>query len=140
VLSLTSKAQGSSGTLATPCTVRHFEGKDLYAGAKLALEHRLYVPGWQLYKEFKGLLKRVPVDYAVLAIAFLGDLPVAVAYRRANSVQIFCRARHRRKGYGTKLIKHLSTLSPLVNPSLHEGARGSMEFWEACGMRVRYRR
>lgn len=125
---------------ATQYSVRHFEGKTLFEGARIALEHRLYVPGWQLFKEFKGLLKRVPTDYAVVAIAYLGDLPVAVAYRRGRDIQIFCRARHRRKGFGTMLVKHLNSLSPLIKPTLHEGGQGSTSFWGSLGYDVTCRR
>lgn len=87
------------------------------AMAKLAADAiaaRLYVPGWQLWRELDYIRQSEQSDNCVMsvAVAYMDDVPVGVCLsekwkNRAPTLMTFVRKKHRRLGIGTKLVRKI---------------------------------
>lgn len=112
-------------------TVKLFLGENATEGARLAKQHRLYVPNknWALYE----LLDKHPP----LALVFEDARPVAVAAWDAEEglYSAFCRKDRRRNGYGTMAVQAIkeklgiSLFSAECTRRFSRGIIGSLTFW-----------
>jgi hypothetical protein len=105
-----------------------YQSLTLKLGAQIALDHRLYIPGWQLSHTLQGL--KISQDtHNRIAIGFLDDVAVAVATLDGTTVQAFCRKAQRRNGYGGQCVRALraTKMRSVV------GIDGSDKFWEKMG-------
>lgn len=93
---------------------------------KIALDARLYVPGWQL----KGLLE----DADKCVVAFYDDIPVGSMCMQGegswpgNVAMAFVRPAYRRLGIGSGMIKHFRRYI-CKDFSVYTGIKGSIKFW-----------
>jgi len=80
----------------------HTERPNSIRAAKLGLKNRLYVSGWQLSYELRGLILRPGGKMIVLA--YKEDLPIGILFgKRSGLVMVFVRKAERRQGIGTQL-------------------------------------
>ena len=114
--------------------IKLYEGQFLRLGAKLAMEHNLFVPGWRLRLEFMRIMNGDEDPCYRIALGFIGDEAVAVVLLTSQPMA-FVKAAHRRKGYGSALIKALGKIETQYKPE--EGMIGSIKFWESNGLEVR---
>jgi len=119
--------------------VKLYEGADAVEGADIALKARLYINGWQLYKDLMYIresAKRFPNNFSV-AISFNGEIAVAVAVRRSVFLQAFCRAAERRNGHASACISKIRKHHSAMDTTLYacNGIEGSGSFWSYCLIR-----
>lgn len=75
---------------------------------KLALKHRLYVPGWSMHDYFMRYLAGSHSKISHAAMYFVDGIPVGVAFVQGNmSMQCFVRKSMRRQHIGSKLVDFL---------------------------------
>ena len=108
--------------------------------ARLALLTRLFVSGWSLSSELKGL-KMLGESYCIsgksyeIALAYIEETscPVAVLtsqeIRDYHAMQIFVKKRYRRKGIGTVLANAVINNFNYKDISYNLGIHGSTDFW-----------
>lgn len=111
---------------------------DIAKAAKLALMHRLYVPrrDYYLFEVLTNILKLSPEQRfnISLALVFKEEFPIAVAFKRNQSLMAFVKKAHRLKGYGSLAV---SAFPQDTEAFANEGLRGTSEFWKKNGIRVR---
>lgn len=105
-----------------------YQSLTLKMGAKIALDSRLYIPGWHLSQVLQ-MFKVSKNTHDRIAIGFLDDVAVSVAVLDGTTVQAFCRKALRRNGYGGRCVRALrtSTMRAVV------GVDGSDKFWQKMG-------
>ena len=131
--------------------IEHFHGSSLTEGAKIARKNRLYVPGWCMIDELRGI-ERAGEDNALLSsttisIAYVGGKPVAACmlFVECDNVTcyVFVRKRFRRQRIGTMLYKaateQYSFLFRGCGSATHEiavykGVDKSCMFWQSVGL------
>jgi len=102
---------------------------------KLALKHRLYVPGWSMHDYFTRYLKG-HVHLQRAALYYVDGIPVGAAFVQSNNaMQCFVRKNMRRQKIGSKLIEHLrNSLDGDKYDRVHAGIglkAGSGAFWRS---------
>ena len=98
--------------------------------ASLALEHRLYVPGWSL----NPILKDIANGYRgnKVYLEWRDGAPVGVAVSAFNGeTWFFVKRTYRRQGIGTKLAKKSRARKGSDN-----GSKGCVQFFESCEIAV----
>jgi hypothetical protein len=101
-----------------------YRGESISEGANLALQHRLYVPGWDLC----GSLKYAKGNKeCTIALVFKDGKPVAVSLANRWLTQAFTRKSERRNGYGSLAVKEVRKVNK--TSSHGHGKRGTNEFW-----------
>jgi len=109
--------------------VKKFKKEKVADGAKIALSHRLFVPGWHLSWELRLAIERC--DMYELAITYKDNIPIAVALIRfrksgAPSIGAFCRKKERKNGYAKLAVQ---SLKPPKKVLFGAGVIGSEKFW-----------
>lgn len=106
--------------------VKTYAGPRLGEAARLILDSKLYIPGWQLAMECRRILNfENSYGSEKIAIGFLGAEPVALVLKTFTAMA-FCRLKHRRKGYASRC---LAALDLPENIRAEEGVKGSGSFW-----------
>ena len=135
--------------------IEHFYRSSLTEGAKIARKNRLYVPGWCMIDELRGI-ERAGDDNALssstmISIAYIGGKPVAACmlFVECDNVTcyVFVRKRLRRQRIGTMLYKaateqYLFLFHGLASATqeiaVYKGVDKSDMFWQSVGLTPRY--
>lgn len=134
--------------------IEHFYRSSLIEGAKIARKNRLYIPGWCMIDELRGI-ERAGEEGAllstVISIAYVGGKPVAACllFVECDNVTcyVFVRKRLRRQHIGTMLykaaIEQYSFLfhglsSAAQDVAVYTGVDGSGKFWQSVGLTPRW--
>ena len=135
--------------------IEHFHRSSLTEGAKIARNNRLYIPGWCMIDELRGI-ERAGEDNALsssttISIAYVGGKPVAACLLFIECDDITCymfvRKRFRRQRIGTMLyksaIEQYSFLfrgcgSTTQEVAVYTGVDKSDKFWQSIGLKPRY--
>jgi hypothetical protein len=124
-------------------TIQVYRDNDVLTGANIAIMNNLFINGWGLYDALEDLFtdKINPDTWdRAIVIGSVNDIPVCVVFyiktKETNYHQImaFCVKQHRRNGYTSKCI---SLLNPPSHTDHREGIKGSLQFWERVGIKVR---
>lgn len=105
----------------------------LRPGARLCLKHKLYMRNGEMQWWYDSAVEDPHAMDAVLAIAFWDDMPVgAVMVKDGYDVNIYIKYAYRRRGIGSKLLKHIARYRALSVDKLKAGlgAKGSKSFWK----------
>ena len=94
--------------------IEHFHRSSLTEGAKIARKNRLYVPGWCMIDELRGI-ERAGEDNALsssttISIAYVGGKPVAACmlFVECDNVTCYIFVRKRlRKSLRLSTLKHI---------------------------------
>jgi hypothetical protein len=105
--------------------IRKYTGKTLAEGARIAISGRLWVPGWCLLDKLHDDA-RSPTRSGATAIAFLDDVPVAIATHDTSTMMAFCRKAVRKNGYARQCVDAIRT--PRITSE--RGGKGSEIFWD----------
>ena len=135
--------------------IEHFYRSSLTEGAKIARKNRLYVPGWCMIDELRGI-ERAGEDNALssstmISIAYVGGKPVAACLLfvecDAITCYVFVRKRLRRQRIGTMLYKaatkqYLFLFHGLASATqeiaIYTGVDKSDKFWQSVGLTPRW--
>ena len=135
--------------------IEHFHRSSLTEGAKIARKNRLYVPGWCIIDELRGI-ERAGEDNALsssvmISIAYVGGKPVATCLLFVECEDITCymfvRKRLRRQRIGTALYKAATKqyfflfhgwASVTQEIAVYTGVDKSEKFWQSVGLTPRY--
>ncbi len=132
--------------------IEHFHRNSLTEGAKIARKNRLYVPGWCIIDELRGI-ERAGEEGALssstmISIAYVGGKPVAACLLFVECDNVTCymfvRNRLRRQGIGSKLFnehwewwtRNVRTDYKYFQPTVYTGVDGSEKFWQYMGIEV----
>jgi hypothetical protein len=110
--------------------VEIFEGDTLDAGVQIALDARLYIPGWCL----RGTLLDA-IEYhgrKKLALGFLDGEAVCLVIYTGWDVMAFCRRALRGNGYASACLQKMNL--DREKCSAAEGIKGSLTFWQKQGI------
>lgn len=135
--------------------IEHFHRSSLTEGAKIARKNRLYIPGWLLIDELRGI-ERAGEDNALLSstmisIAYVGGKPVAACLLFVECDNVTCymfvRKRLRRQRIGTMLYKAATEqysflfhwwASVTQEIAVYTGVDKSEKFWQSVGLTPRW--
>ena len=135
--------------------IEHFHRSSLTEGARIARKNRLYVPGWCMIEELRGI-ERAGEDNALLSstmisIAYVGGKPVAACLLFVEcdyiTCYVFVRKRLRRQRIGTMLYKAATKqylflfhglASATQEVAVYTGVDKSDKFWQSAGLTCRY--
>ena len=135
--------------------IEHFYRSSLTEGAKIARKNRLYVPGWCIIDELRGI-ERAGDDNALLSstmisIAYVGGKPVAACllFVECNDITcyMFVRNRLRRQHIGTMLYKAATEQHSFLfhgcgaatqEVAVYTGVDKSDKFWQSVGLTPHY--
>lgn len=135
--------------------IEHFHRSSLTEGARIARKNRLYVPGWCMIDELRGI-ERAGEDNALsssttISIAYVGGKPVAACLLFVECDDITCyvfvRKRLRRQRIGTMLYKSATEqysflfrglASATQEVAVYTGVDKSYKFWQSVGLTCRY--
>ena len=135
--------------------IEHFYRSSLTEGAKIARKNRLYVPGWCMIDELRGI-ERAGEEGAlssstVISIAYVGGKPIATCLlfveRDDITCYMFVRKRLRRQRIGTMLYKaateqysslfrELASITQEI--AVYTGVDKSDKFWQSAGLTPRW--
>ena len=105
--------------------IRVYSGSTVGPAADIALKNRMYVSGWSLSGELKRIRDRFHANDCKIALAWYGDIPLAVAVINDGSVQAFCRKAFRRNGLASRCVSAVKRTSCTADL----GIVGSSAFW-----------
>lgn len=110
-----------------------FKDSTFNEGARLAIKHRLFEPGWLLLPTLQGLIKKKNHN-AKLSLVFVSTVPVSVALLCYDlcydELMCFTSKAHRRQGHGQSAVKAIYRIdSPTGIVIANEGSEGSIQFW-----------
>lgn len=112
----------------------------------LALEHRLYVPGWCLSYALRDIRQDIKKNqlptYVRAAVIMKNSIAVSVAIKLPNtgkyvryggrdkddSIMCFTKKRYRRQGFGTLALRSVGGFHP-TKTEYGDGAKGSDRFF-----------
>jgi GNAT superfamily N-acetyltransferase len=135
--------------------IEHFHGSSLTEGAKIARNNRLYVPGWCIIDELRGI-ERAGEEGALssstmISIAYVGGKPVAACLLFVEcdyiTCYVFVRKRLRRQRIGTTLYKAANEQysflfhgcgSATQEVAVYTGVDKSDKFWQSVGLTSRW--
>ena len=135
--------------------IEHFHRSSLTEGAKIARNNRLYIPGWCMIDELRGI-ERAGDDNALsssttISIAYVGGKPVAACMLFVECDNVTCymfvRKRFRRQRIGTILYKsaiekYFSLFcvraSATQEIAVYTGVDKSDKFWQSVYLKPRY--
>ena len=135
--------------------IEHFHRSSLTEGAKIARKNRLYVPGWCMIDELRGI-ERAGEEGAlssstVISIAYVGGKPVAACLLFVECDYITCymfvRKRLRRQRIGSLLYKAATEQysflfhgcgSATQEVAVYTGVDKSDKFWQSVGLTPHY--
>ena len=108
---------------------------DKKEACKIALSHRLFVPGWELRRDLWNHWK---YDFTVryIVLYYEDEIPIGVGIiTRWDDIKIFVRLKHRRRGIGREIVaalreKMAADKSEFIMDAGY-GVPGSLQFWEA---------
>jgi GNAT superfamily N-acetyltransferase len=103
--------------------------------ASLARDHRLYVPGWSLFREYVTIINREISRYRYrIGLAFEGSTPVSIAMELNDLEEVwaFTKVAYRNKGYGSAILQRLKP-NPRFQANI--GTEGSEHFWTKNGLK-----
>ena len=135
--------------------IEHFHGSSLTEGGKIARKNRLYVSGWCMIDELRGI-ERAGEDNALssstmISIAYVGGKHVAACLLFVECDYITCymfvRKRLRRQRIGTTLYKaateqysslfrELASITQEI--AVYKGVDKSDKFWKSVGLTPRW--
>lgn len=117
-------------------TIAVFKGKaESKVGAQIALTHRLYVSRWWLNSRLHMLIRgKHRYKDCVVAIGYLDGVPITVATVE-KTIMVFCRKRHRGRGYGNATVQAATCASP-VRVMGKKGVAGSDYFWQKAKIQL----
>ena len=135
--------------------IEHFHGSSLTEGAKIARKNRLYVSGWCMIDELRGIERagddNALLSSAVISIAYVGGKPVAACLLFVEcdyiTCYVFVRKRLRRQRIGTMLYKAATEQysflfhgcgSATQEVAVYTGVDKSDEFWQSVGLTSRW--
>ena len=131
--------------------IEHFHRSSLTEGAKIARKNRLYVPGWCMIDELRGI-ERAGEEGALssstmICIAYVGGKPVAACLLFVEcdyiTCYVFVRKRLRRQRIGTMLYKAATEQysflfhgcgSATQDVAVYTGVDKSDKFWQSVGL------
>ena len=135
--------------------IEHFYRSSLTEGAKIARKNRLYVSGWCMIDELRGI-ERAGEDNALssptmISIAYVGGKPVAACLLFVEcdyiTCYVFVRKRLRRQRIGTMLYKAATKqyfflfhglASATQEVAVYTGVDKSDKFWQSVGLTPHY--
>ena len=135
--------------------IEHFHRSSLTEGAKIARKNRLYVPGWCMIDELRGI-ERAGEEGALssstmISIAYVGGKPVAACLLFVEcdyiTCYVFVRKRLRRQRIGTMLYKAATEQysflfhgcgSATQDVAVYTGVDKSDKFWQSVGLTHRW--
>ena len=135
--------------------IEYFHRSSLTEGANIARKNRLYVPGWCMIDELRGI-ERAGEDNALssstmISIAYVGGKPVAACLLFIECDDITCymfvRKRLRRQRIGTMLYKSATEQysflfngwgSATQEVAVYKGVDKSDKFWQSVGSTPRW--
>ena len=135
--------------------IEHFHRSSLTEGAKIARNNRLYIPGWCMIDELRGI-ERAGDDNALsssttISIAYVGGKPVAACLLFVECDNVTCymfvRKRFRRQRIGTMLYKAATEqyfflfhgwASATQEVVVYFGVDKSYKFWQSVGLTPHY--
>ena len=135
--------------------IEHFHRSSLTEGAKIARKNRLYVHGWCIIDELRGI-ERAGEDNALssstmISIAYVGGKPVAACLLFVECDNVTCymfvRKRLRRQHIGTMLYKAATEqysflfrgwASITQEIAVYAGIDKSDKFWQSVGLTPRW--
>ncbi len=133
--------------------IEHFHRSSLTEGAKIARKNRLYVPGWLMIDELRGIERageEGALSSTMISIAYVGGKPVAACLlfvERDNvTCYMFVRNRLRRQRIGTMLYKAATEQYSFLFHGLgsitqeiavYTGVDKSDKFWQSVGLTPR---
>lgn len=135
--------------------IEHFYRSSLTEGAKIARKNRLYVPGWHMIDELRGI-ERAGEEGALsssttISIAYVGGKPVAACLLFVECDNVTCymfvRKRLRRQRIGTLLYKAATEQysflfhgcgSATQDVAVYTGVDKSDKFWQSVGLTPHY--
>lgn len=119
-------------------TYKKYSKDNLAEGARLAISHSLYIPGWLLAGNFERAQTAKPgtntFNLMKIMLAFNDDTPIAVALVTPwLQVMVFCKKAYRRQSIGSSLITYLDVDKNVVTAG--EGLYGTQQFWYENGIK-----
>ena len=135
--------------------IEHFHRSSLTEGAKIARKNRLYVPGWCIIDELRGI-ERAGEDNALssstmISLAYVGGKPVAACLLFVECDNVTCymfvRNRLRRQRIGTMLYKAATEQYSFLfhgcgaatqEVAVYTGVDKSDKFWQSLGLTPYY--
>ena len=131
--------------------IEHFYRSSLIEGAKISRKNRLYVPGWCMIDELRGIERagdgNALSSSTMISIAYVGGRPVAACMlfvERDNvTCYVFVRKRLRRQRIGTMLYKAATEQYSFLFHGLgsatqeivvYTGVDKSDMFWQSVGL------
>ena len=135
--------------------IEHFHRSSLTEVAKIARNNRLYIPGWCMIDELRGI-ERAGDDNALsssttISIAYVGGKPVAACMLFVECDNVTCymfvRKRFRRQRIGTMLYKAATEQysflfhgcgSATQEIAVYTGVDKSDQFWQSVCLKPRY--
>lgn len=116
--------------------VRLYQGDDLAFGAQVALDSKLWVPGWAMRPALAYLanMRNPPLigfHQPKVAIAFNGREALAAALFNGEWLMAFCRRTHRMQGHAQACVRTIGEVPTFTKTA--EGVYGSTRFWARQG-------
>mgnify|MGYP000110742781 FL=1 len=135
--------------------IEHFHRSSLTEGAKIARNNRLYVTGWCIIDELRGIEcageEGALSSSTMISIAYVGGKPVASCLLFVECDYITCymfvRKRLRRQRIGTLLYKAATEQysflfhgcgSATQDVAVYTGVDKSDKFWQSVGLTPHY--
>ena len=117
--------------------VKVYEGESLPVGAKIAMDSRLWVPGWMLHGRLESYIdKRLTVGE--ISLGFLDGEAVCIVCHDGYHAMAFCKKALRGNGYASKCVSKFTKKTLRAE----EGITGSAIFWRknnvSCPHESRY--
>ena len=105
-------------------------------GATIALEHKLYIPGWDLSNALVNTARNRNAGRLVIAYDY--DIPVGVLHITPNMhVMAFVVKGYRGQGIGKQMVQVAMKYFPELDWSqrfARPGIEGSIAFWKSCNV------
>ena len=102
--------------------------------ATIALNHQLYVPGWNLENHYQEIIHHGDKSHYYITLMFEQNKPVAAAtlHIHENIINLYVEQTHRGKGIGISIIEQILTENSLQKNDVYAffGQEGSELFYE----------
>ena len=102
-------------------------------GAKLGLEHKLYMKNGQLKSWYERVIDDKERNFDI-AIAFDNEVPIGIIMiEDREDVNIYIKYAYRRQGIASRLLRHMALHRKIYRRNLKAGygVEGSQKFWKA---------
>lgn len=118
-------------------TVKHATTPELMKTlSQVAVDNRLYVPGWIMKDEFDSVLEdSIKNGVRSVSVMYLEGTPIGAAVtRKSGYMHLFVKKDFRRTGYGTILAKSTAKKNRDLTLKYAIGTKGSPVFFSKCGV------